>query len=186
MAGSADRGRQRGSSCRPDPQRSSRLRKPATATVSRLTPGRRASPPPEIRASWRPGWPATRGDQTLDLVRSGRFLGVLGLAWALGPVSALGPVGVLGAATRIRGAPGVTVTAGGCGAGRTAAVPWVASRRCVATSGERMNGRRRRNRRARGRDLADHVMPGRDLVAGRGNPGGVVQLLEFADLAALH
>jgi hypothetical protein len=61
-------------------------------------------------------------------------------------VSALGAASRIGAAageTVTPGAaPGETVTPGACGAGRTAAVPWVASRGHVAASGERMNGRR--------------------------------------------
>src|ERR1700684_4155249 len=89
------------------------------------------------------------GRSAVGLVGSGRFLGVLGRA--------LGPGSALGAASRIRAAAGVTVTPGGApgesvpadgrGAGRTAAVPWVASRGGAAASGGRVNGRRRGDQR---------------------------------------
>src|ERR1700684_4445407 len=95
------------------------------------------------------------GRSAVDLVGSGRFLGVLGRA--LGPVSALGAAGRIRAAAGVTvtpgAAPGETVPAGGRGAGRTAATARVPSRGRAAASGERMNGRRRGYRRTRGRDL---------------------------------
>src|ERR1035438_7898439 len=110
----------------------------------------------------------------------------------LGPVAALGPVRVLGAAAWVGGAAGETVAAGetltgpGRRAGRAAAAPGAARPGRLARGGERVRGRRRRDGRTRRRDLPDHVVPGRDLVAGRGHARRVVQPLEFTDLAALH
>src|ERR1019366_4439264 len=101
----------------------------------------------------------------------------------LGPVAALGPVRVLGAAAWVGGAAGETLTGPGR---RAAAAPGAARPGRLARGGERARGRRRRDGRTRRRDLPDHVVPGRDLVAGRGHARRVVQPLEFTDLAALH